>query len=1153
MNRGMCRGRRFLKVSGMFLLCLMAVFCLRTEHVEAEESTYKLTVYYHEYHRRNMASSPGHLEDAISSMAKDALTSETELYVRKETEILFKIEGEDFVPQKLDLIIYRLDYEEGQREDVTGHYYQADKWRKSGEDTHYLSVLLDEETHLQFSLSYLTESADGSVLEAGDSSGQQACFTEGSYLSPEITVDETGPVIESVSPLTEADRQCQREDGMVPCYQDAAEYEILIAEENFNASYLQISYRTSSSQTRSGQISASDLSSWQSCYEDGVRKNSGILKVTEEGEYTCLIRVRDGSGLLSQEYLLHFIVDHTEPRISLSPTEDRNCLRLHYADVSLYANQPISCRIKAEDDGSGLAAICYRYEDADGILQEEEIRTDDVNSYSAEISLKADDFCGWITAWAVDGLGRKSQVIKSPVMLWESQKQADQSLKLELLLPQAIYKDEKNHILYYKKAPTITLQSQNLYAGIRRIRLSYRWKGQTQEQTEDYDQASEITYETEARLKLKAEDYTGSNRENPITLSAYSLDNAGYSKEKKTDYDLVIDHTAPSIQVSYSQEGEYFSANRSALITVTDANFDPEATVWKIRGDSSGYEIGSWQGEGRKHWCRVDFTGDGTYQIGLCASDYAQNRRTWQDPEAFIIDKTAPQIYLWMNQEDVSHKKYYAHAKKIYLCVKDDHINRDGVVLWNRGEGRLRLTEEKGSSLPLASFTGEGGWKVYSCKVSEEGVYRLHSSCQDLAGNRSQIVRMPEFVLDLTAPELDMERLSDGISYTNQVNPLIRIRDLNLDKDSCKLDLYYEDGSQACSLEKLLIREEEKGQVTLYWQDFPRGEKTDNRYRLRITGSDLAGNVWKGEDITFYVDRYGSRYQLDQATTELIRKYYLKEEQDITVKAYSLHPLHSSVTVIYNNEEYLTLGQEDYEESERILGGREDLSGIKGLPGRVGGWYETTYRISKRVFTEEGDYQIFLHSQEVDLRDHHILTESENNLWTESLQFAIDKTPPSVEIGGLEEEDYDAASRKYTITAWDKGRLKKVRIYVRKCGGYGAESVQIYTEKDFNDLHSIQAELQAYAGYQILGYEAWDYAGNKISSRENGSERRILLMEQSPLRVCYRYPIACGLILLLGCMLFLFFFLTRSRFFGIVKNKNRKECKGEDISGRGRG
>ncbi|MBR5047877.1 MAG: hypothetical protein IKX76_06535, partial [Eubacterium sp.] len=591
------------------------------------------------------------------------------------------------------------------------------------------------------------------------------------------------------------------------------------------------------------------------------------------------------------------------------------------------------------------------------------------------------------------------------------------------------------------------------------------------------------------------------------------------------------------------QGGRYFRSTRSALVTVTDWNFNPSSVRWHILGKSGGYSIGSWHGEGKRHWCKIDFREDGRYAVGLSVSDYAGNSTAYKAGYAFTIDRTAPKLLLWMDQSDVSHKKYYSHAQIIYILVKEDNPSKDLIRLSSGKGPRKRIFRVSSPSLPFLREYDKRGWTIYSYTAGEEGSYRLSCYCEDKAGNRSDKKILSPFVVDKTPPRIDWQNLYDGITYTGRVALRLSVCDPHLDDSQCQVNLYYGDGSKATNLEAGLVMTGTRNRIkTCYCTDFPLEKKYDNRYLLKVSACDLAGNRPADQEMVFYVDRFGARYQLSEETKECLKNYYRNQEEDIQVTVFSLHPLSTDILVNYNKEDYHALGPEDYEEKAGRLTGREDLGDVQILPASYAGWYRTSYKIPGHVFSEEGDYGIVLRSREMEGSRQEegkedVLTESESILWTDPIEFAIDKTPPTVIIGGLEEDSYLADRKEYTVTALDNMRLKKVRLSVRKEEEGKGKSI-LLTEKDFEDNHSITSELTSCSGYQILGYDAWDYAGNKISAGEQGQEKKVLVTGSALCHYYNRYRVEIALgILILFLALIPGILLTGKPFFAIVKNK----------------
>ena len=1102
-----------------------------------------LAVYFHETARRNLPASPENIKEEISSISAREVTRDSELYIREDTQAILKIQTDVFDADRVKVTIYEEDYQSRTRKDVTSEYYSAEKWTGSRDDSFYCPVLFRQEGHYQLEITWLD--SGGRMLEPALES-QGGCFSEGTYISPHLTVDKKTPVIVSMS----TDSVPCNMQGEVACFEENPEYELIVEEENFHPS----DFRWK----KDGQMIV--MSDWEVFYENGTRKNRVSFCTKEEGFYSLTYEIRDGSGRNCSGDV-SFLVDRTSPEIKIHPDFSSGCFRYPYEDISLISGNPMTFTLAASDVGSGIRSIRYSFRNKDGMVEDGAKDIEGAEKdYLWKIALPREDFCGWLTVSCTDCLGHGSESITSPVFLWESRQMFDTRKSLKISYSEPEYTDEENRIKYYKETALIRVDGGNDYAGVKESQLRVVYGKEDRGESWDYDSSKKITSVFHQEIRLSPEDYEESCKEKSVSVLAAFKDNAGYETgKKKGKYGIVIDHLAPVITLDFQDDGQegpyqggtYYNRVRSAIVTVTDWNFDPSSARWHISGKKGGYSLGSWHGNGKKHWCKIDFQSDGTYRVGLTVSDYSGNTASFKSGDEFTVDRTPPELLLWMDSGKACNKKYYSGTVMVYILLKEENGSRKQIHFYTGKGTEGKISQVHSPALPFLRENKKRGWKIYSYAALKEGTYHISCHCQDKAGNRSAKKTIAPFVVDKTPPEIEWHNLRDGITYTGKVMPRISVSDQNLDDSLCRLDLCYGNGAKAVKLESYMVMTGERHKKkTFHWRDFPKEKKYDNRYLLRISVCDLAGNKPADREIAFYVDRFGARYQLPEETERYLENYYHNQEQDILVTAFSLHPLQTDVLINYNNEDFYTVGPEDCKEQIEILTDRGEGEYHQILPAIHQGWYQTTYTIAKRVFEEEGNYSIALRSREmsdtlrsgepgengVDMaEDSRFLTESETILWTAPIEFVIDKTPPSVIIGGLDQETYKADRKEYTITALDNMRLKKVRLSVRK-EEEGRGKTILLTEKDFSDNHSISSELKAYNGYQILGYDAWDYAGNKISTRGMPQEKKVLVTGSALFHFYHRHRAGLAV-----CTLFLFslsvsgILLTRKYFFDIVK------------------
>ncbi len=1096
----------------------------------------ELSVIYHEYSRKSRTASPENMGYGIRSVSGEEIRPESELFIREDTEVTIRMKTRDFDPDRINLAVYEENYQGQERKNVTSGFLKKERWRQEDGDMVCLSLSFCREGHFRLEIAY-TDPWGQTLIPHGHD--QEGCFREGVYYGPQYTLDKQCPEIMSVN--TKAD-PLNTVEG-IPCFAECPGYEIIIREENFHPAAFMLS----------GTDLAVNMTGWTSYYQEGHRMNKMEFSPKGEGKYPLSFRINDGSGRKA-EGKKDFMVDASAPSLTVGPGDETALSLYSYASVQMFAQKKISFRIKATDQISGIASIHYSYMDSGGTVVEE-TRSNPVAGGDQEISLSLDkdDFCGWIVAFCTDYLGHSSPETISPVFLWESRDMFAQTGEAALEYSDAVYTDTVHKIKYYKEAPRISLLCRNPYAGIRDSYLKTVFGKEESGEGKDLHLEKDISCQSVQTITLDPGTYASSRRDNPVLIRYGFTDNAGYQvKEKEASYGIVVDRTAPVISLKFTDEeihsdseeesGDgnigktYYASARSAVITVTDWNFRPSSTKWEISGEKDGYSLGKWQGSGKKHWCKVDFTGDGSYRIGLTVRDYAGNSASYCQKEDFVIDRTSPSLILWMDRAGVKNKKYYAQAQDIYVLVRDKNVPRKGISLLT-GKGKEKKISPA-ESLPKGAVreAGKKGWSVYVYHAEAEGHYRISCICRDLAGNISPRETLSPFVIDCTPPEVRFAG-DPGITYTEKVTPGVAVSDTNLDGNRCRMSLCFRDGTEAVNLSRYFLREENgRGKLYFSWKDFPRRKELDNAYILKTSVCDLAGNSPEEKNFLFYVDRWGARYSLTEDTASYLHGYYRKQEGEITVVAYSLHPLETEILVTRNNEEVFKVDEKDIRTEEKRLKGTEKEVDQDILPFKYKGWYRTLYHISKELFAREGDYRISLRSREPDPEGSGVfLSRSGNELWTVPIMFAVDKTAPSVRIGGLEEENYALDRKEYTITAMDNALLKKVKVYVRSEKGEESERSALYTIKDFDEDHSLTAFLDSRPGYQIVGYEAWDSAGNKISSRNTGKEKRVLVMRPSLVRTVYLHRVPLALILLASVFLLILILLTERRFSDIVR------------------
>ena len=111
------------------------------------------------------------------------------------------------------------------------------------------------------------------------------------------------------------------------------------------------------------------------------------------------------------------------------------------------------------------------------------------------------------------------------------------------------------------------------------------------------------------------------------------------------------------------------------------------------------------------------------------------------------------------------------------------------------------------------------------------------------------------------------------------------------------------------------------------------------------------------------------------------------------------------------------------------------------------------------------------------------------------MSFIVDRTPPQVRLGGLDQRIYEGKEHIFRLTVMDNVALDRVELSVEKGIFRKGKEVRIIYPKDLDKMNSILLKLKAYGGYQMIRYDAWDEAGNHLNSDYSNDSRSCLVAE----------------------------------------------------------
>lgn len=567
---------------------------------------------------------------------------------------------------------------------------------------------------------------------------------------------------------------------------------------------------------------------------------------------------------------------------------------------------------------------------------------------------------------------------------------------------------------------------------------------------------------------------------NDVTVTAYAQDFAG--NESHTEEKLKIDSTNPSISVTYDLNsplnGQYYKDTRTATVTVTDRNFDPNNVHFTITNtDGTSASISGWSSssgagvsDSATHTATVSFSADGDYTFTLNCTDLAGNSTEYGQTDTFTIDKTVPEISVSYDNNNAQTSGYFKEQRTATISIHEHNFNASDV----QAQITAQL-EGQGINAPtIGRFSNSGDVHTATVTYATDGDYTFDIGYTDMAGNAAEDYTPDQFTVDLTAPEVEIIDIEDKSANNGVVSPGITYTDINYDTSNVTITLTgANNGTVTVGSAEEAIANGEKIKLN----DFAYTEDMDDLYTLQVKVGDKAGNETE-KSVMFSVNRYGSVYVLDDETKQWLSTdaddyTYINEEKPVGIIEYNVDDIEVSRIT-----------------SDRDGDLNELASGTDYTVKKSGNdvqWKEYYYQIDASNFEEEGNYTLTLYSE-----DRAANTTNNTSLKHEGkelpLAFTVDKTAPTVVISGVENEgQYRSAERTMTIDAKDNLMLAEVTVDID--GEKTTYDTRTLVESD----GIISVDLTQSNRWQTVKVTAKDAAGNALGSDEEREENGVLI------------------------------------------------------------
>lgn len=833
-----------------------------------------------------------------------------------------------------------------------------------------------------------------------------------------------------------------------------------------------------------------------------------------EGKHTITIFVRSNNYEFSYVQKT-FYVDRSTPKVTkfeFSPTVTNNSNNEPVENKNAYGyyvNQQTKVTVTADDETdvkpvSGVKEIFYKAVDFNGktILNESK-SVNSNNSISFDVE---PNFKGYIYAYAVDIVYNGSEDAKysgkvavkaeshPDGLVVENGEMHAESSGITATLPNSSYSANGNSL--YSGDITIPVTVTDSYSGIKQIEYSVKSNYDTQNnQSQTVDIANSVSGSSVGGWSFDEKDnnlvtqmsrnITVKNNSNDIVLTVKLTDRAG--NETKIEKKFSIDKTKPVIDVKYDNNehttyggNDYYKADRTATVTVTERNFDESLVEAAIMRNGGRYTtIGGWTHNNNTadpdkstHVAKIVYNTDGDFTFDIAVKDKAMNSADKFTQQKFTVDKTAPVIDVSFDNNSAKNGNYYKADRTATIKITEHNFNSGSQYV------NIPVTAEGTTAPSVVGWSGSGDDHNATVSFNKDGKYSFTVDYTDLAGNKAVQKKVDSFYIDKTAPEVEITGVADHQAYNGTVAPVVTYRDDNFTDDHDFKFTRIDINSKSDDTSKFDYDTDGNG-VTEFiykYRDFAEVLENDGIYNFTVELSDKAGNS-TSKSVTFSVNRFGSTFKASDESEKLIKNGYTNAEQDIVVEEINVSPL---------TKHSVTLAKSGGNSTELVE--NTDYTFTSSNNGNE--WCKSVYTVNKKNFSDEAAYTVTIMSVDKAkntnnnrMADSSLSTEQKNKREC-AISFVVDKTSPLVSITGIKDNElYKEASKKVKIVCEDDN-LDKSKLFVTLDNKKLAEGEDytIVDDKDGSIAGMLTAEivLKAETGgiKENLKVTIGDLAGN---------------------------------------------------------------------------
>ena len=555
------------------------------------------------------------------------------------------------------------------------------------------------------------------------------------------------------------------------------------------------------------QYKNSDLTTPFTKTDEG--KWTATLLFDEDADYTLKIDYKDFSGNVAETYEKSFTIDKTSPEINISYDNNEPQNETYYKNDRTAIVTVIEHNFRASDivvetltstDVQGKSIeLSKNYQD---LLRNGEW-VDDGNKHT--ISIPFDTNANYQFKITYADMANNAQT--EPIVdAFTVDKNAPKELAVSYSKSVLDAFLESATFGFYQAPVTVTITADDSISGVDYFTYSYGvqvgasstniGKGDTVINREN------IEYSNENKTAVASFTIPAQFRG---CVSFAATDKAGNTSDVfNDDKVIVVDDVAPGVTVSYdpSEEkavnGHYYGTDRTATITINEANFFNEAfekiedisldpsemidehlviTVKRTDDDNktetkvikSADLTTEFAETADDVWsATLLFDQDGAYEWTIEYKDFSGNiAGTFTD--SFVIDKTSPNIDITYNNTDAQNENYYKADRTATIAVIERNFSRENIVV-----NHFTAVDVQGNEVDYGKnyqkLLRESEWNnignnTYTLEIpfDVDAKYSFEILFTDLADNSEVKAVTGDFIIDKIAPDNLKVSYSDSI------------------------------------------------------------------------------------------------------------------------------------------------------------------------------------------------------------------------------------------------------------------------------------------------------------------------------------------------------------------------------------------------------